>query len=53
VNGEVIADAARDLEELHDTIARHDAPEKAEVVLDQIEKAFSGSSEFPERGGTL
>jgi toxin ParE1/3/4 len=43
-------DAARDLEELYDYIALHDAPRKADYVLDQIEKAFSKLSEFPERG---
>ena len=43
-------DAARDIEELYDYIALHDAPEKADHVLDQIEKAFSRLSEYPERG---
>jgi toxin ParE1/3/4 len=43
-------DAARDLEELYDYIALHDAPGKADHVLAQIEKAFSRLSEFPERG---
>jgi len=43
-------DAARDLEELYDYIAVHDAPGKAYHVLDQIEKAFSKLSEFPDRG---
>jgi toxin ParE1/3/4 len=43
-------DAARDLEELYDYIALHDASRKADYVLDQIEKAFSKLSEFPERG---
>jgi len=43
-------DAARDLEELYDYIALHDAPGKADHVLAQIEKAFSKLSEFPERG---
>jgi toxin ParE1/3/4 len=43
-------DAARDFEELYDYIARHDSPRKADYVLDQIEKAFSTLSEFPERG---
>ena len=42
--------AARDLEELYDYIALHDAPRKAEYVLGQIEKAFAKLSEFPERG---
>jgi len=43
-------DAAKDLDELYDYIARHDAPRKADYVLEQIEKAFSKLSEFPERG---
>ncbi|RME57836.1 type II toxin-antitoxin system RelE/ParE family toxin [Candidatus Parcubacteria bacterium] len=43
-------DASQDLEELYDYIALHDAPEKADYVLDQIEKAFSSLSENPERG---
>ncbi len=43
-------DAARDLEERYDYIAGHDSPRKADYVLDQIEKAFSILSEFPERG---
>jgi len=43
-------DAARDLEDLYDYIALHDASEKADYVLEQIEKAFSRLSEFPEQG---
>lgn len=43
-------DAARDLDYLYDYIALHDAPQKADYVLEQIEKAFSRLSEFPERG---
>jgi len=43
-------DAVRDLDELYDYIALHDAPQKANYVLEQIEKAFSGLSQFPERG---
>jgi toxin ParE1/3/4 len=43
-------DAAHDLDELYDFIARHDAPEKAEYVLGQIEKTFADLSESPERG---
>jgi toxin ParE1/3/4 len=44
------ADAARDLEELYDYVALHDAPEKAEHLLERIEKTFSSLSEYPERG---
>lgn len=43
-------DAARDLEELYVYIASHDAPEKADYVLDQIEEAFSSLTVNPERG---
>ena len=43
-------DATRDLEELYNFIALHDAPGKADHVLDQIEKAVFRLSEFPERG---
>lgn len=43
--------AAKDLEELYDYIASHDAPGKADYVLDQIEKAFSSLCENPKRGG--
>lgn len=43
-------DAARDLDELYDYIALYDAPEKAEHVLGQIEKAFASLSKSPERG---
>ena len=44
------ADAARDLEELYQYIALHDAPGKAEHVLTRIEKAFGSLSESPDRG---
>jgi toxin ParE1/3/4 len=43
-------DAARDLDELFDYVALHDGPQKADYVLGQIERAFSGLSKFPERG---
>ncbi len=43
-------DVARDLEEFYDYITLHDAPQKADFVLSQIEKAFSQLSQFPERG---
>ena len=43
-------DAERDLEELCDYIDRHDAPGRADHVLEQIEKAFSSLSEHPHRG---
>ncbi len=43
-------DAARDLEELYDHIAQHDAPEKAEHVLGKIEKALATLSASPKRG---
>ncbi len=43
-------DAARDLDELYDYIAGHDAHQEAVYVLEQIEKAFSRLAKFPERG---
>jgi toxin ParE1/3/4 len=43
-------DAARDLDEIYDYIAFHDSPQKADYVLEQIEKVFSSLSGFPERG---
>lgn len=43
-------DAAIDLEEIYDYIALHDSPQNADYVLEQIEKAFSNLSKFPERG---
>lgn len=43
-------DAARDLEELYEYISQHDAPEKANYVLDKIESTFASLSESPERG---
>lgn len=43
-------DAARDLEDIDDYIAAHDAPEKASRVLAQLEKAILGLADIPERG---
>src|SRR4030042_588980 len=43
-------DAACDLDELYDYIALHDTPQKADYVLQKIERAFFKLSEFPERG---
>lgn len=43
-------DAARDLEEIHGYIAAHDAPAKAEYVLDRIEEVIESLATFPERG---
>ena len=42
--------AARDLDELYDYIAVHDAPGKAEHVLVRLEKVFSSLSDSPQRG---
>lgn len=44
------ADAASDLGNIYSYISKHDSPEKAEHVLDQIEKKFVSLSEMPERG---
>jgi toxin ParE1/3/4 len=43
-------DAARDLEELYRYLAKWESPEKAEYVLNKIEKAVAGLAEFPQRG---
>ncbi len=43
-------DAAYDLEDLYSYIEYHDAPEKADYVLDKIEEAFSSLADNPERG---
>ena len=43
-------DAARDLEDIYDYIERHDAPGKADHVLDRVEKAFDSLSKNPRRG---
>jgi toxin ParE1/3/4 len=43
-------DATRDLEELYRYIESHDAPGKADYVLDHIEKAFSSLTQNPKRG---
>lgn len=43
-------DAAQDLEELYLHIARQDGWQKAEYILDRIEKAIASFSEYPERG---
>jgi toxin ParE1/3/4 len=43
-------DAARDLEEIYDYIAEHDAPAKADYVLKRLEKVVDKLARFPERG---
>ena len=45
-------DAARDLEEIFDYIDRHDARDRADNVLEQIDKAFHSLSEHPHRGNS-
>jgi toxin ParE1/3/4 len=44
------ADAASGLEQLYDYIAEHDAPSKADYVLDRIQKVIDTLATFPERG---
>lgn len=44
------ADAAADLEEIYEYISMHDAPTKADYVLDQIEKVMQTLATFPGRG---
>ncbi len=43
-------DADFDLEEIYDYIALHDAPAKADYVLDSMEEVIKHLSMFPERG---
>ena len=43
-------DAACDLEEICDYIARHDSPGRAEHVLERIEGSFNRLAEHPRRG---
>ena len=42
--------AACDLDEIYSTISLHDSPQKADHVIERIEKVFSSLSEYPERG---
>jgi toxin ParE1/3/4 len=44
------AGAAGGLEELFDYIAEHDAPSKADYVLDRIQKVIDTLATFPEGG---
>ena len=46
----VTEDALRDLEEIHDYIAEHDASANADYVLDRINETVESLSTFPERG---
>jgi toxin ParE1/3/4 len=43
-------DAAGDLGQLYDYVAEHDAPSKADYVLDRIQKVIDTLATFPERG---
>ena len=43
-------DAVRDLEDLYDYIELHDVQGKADHVLEEIEKGFTGLCENPQRG---
>ena len=43
-------DAAADLNEIHEYIAEHDDPAKAEHVLTRIEEALKSLATYPERG---
>jgi toxin ParE1/3/4 len=43
-------DAQAELRELYDYIAEHDAPAKADAVLDKLEALVASLSNFPARG---
>ena len=47
---QLTADAVRDLEDIYRYIDHHRSPVAAHHVLEQIEQAFSGLSEHPNRG---
>jgi toxin ParE1/3/4 len=42
--------AWRDLEEIHDWIAEHDSPEKADYVLDRLNETAESVAALPHRG---
>jgi toxin ParE1/3/4 len=44
------ADANRDLEDIYSYVAEHDAPGKADDLLDRIEEVIESLSTHPERG---
>lgn len=46
----ILADAEQDIVDIYDYVERSDSLEKAEYVLEQIEKKCLGLSEFPNRG---
>lgn len=46
----LIEDAERDLEELYDYVFEHDAPGRAEALLQRIEQVMESLATFPERG---
>lgn len=43
-------DANRDLEDIYNYVAEHDAPGRADDLLDRIEEVIEGLSKHPERG---
>lgn len=43
-------DASSDLEDIYTYIAEHDAPGKAEDLLDRIEEVIESLSTYPDRG---
>jgi len=43
-------DANRDLENIYNYVAEHDAPGRADDLLDRIEEVIEGLSKHPERG---
>jgi toxin ParE1/3/4 len=43
-------DAKTDLQDIYEYIAEHDAPAKADAVLDKLEALVESLSRFPERG---
>ena len=50
MKAQLTEDAVQDLRDIHEYIARHDSVERATQVLDGMETALQGLSQFPERG---
>ena len=47
---QLTADAARDLEHIHNDISRRQSPDEADYVLERIERAVSSLADHPHGG---
>ena len=50
MKAQLTEDAVQDVRDSHEYIARHDSVERATQMLDGMETAITGLSQFPERG---